>query len=98
LRHLLDHRRLPLVRRPELELEAAELDAELLERVLCLLQCERRLHPRLRRDAADAQARPAELGLTLDARDVRAELGRANGGRVATGTPSENRDVDVHRV
>src|SRR5207302_11103827 len=69
--HLLDDARLPLVRLAELELETAELDAELVERLLGFLQRERGLHPRLRGDAADAQAGAAELRLTLDARNLR---------------------------
>ena len=47
------------------------------------LQRERGLHPRLRRDAADAQARAAELRLLLDAGDLRAELRGADRGGVA---------------
>ena len=50
---------------------AAELDAELVERVLgFLVQRMRGLDPRFRRDAPDAQARAAELRLALDARDL----------------------------
>jgi hypothetical protein len=64
--------------------------------VLGFLQRERCLHPRLGRDAADAQAGAAELGLALDARDLRAELRGADGGGVSTGASSENGDVDVH--
>ena len=96
--HLLDDAVLPLVRRAEFELEAAELHAELVEGVLGLLQRERGLHPRLRRDAADAQAGAAELGLAIDARDLRAELRSADRGRVTTRPSSENGDVDFHRA
>src|SRR5438093_922893 len=61
LRHLLDDAVLPLVRFPEFELEAAELHAQLVEGVLGLFQRKGCLHPGLRRDAPDAQARAAEL-------------------------------------
>src|SRR5262249_46689074 len=94
--HLLDDTGLPLVRGTELELEAAELDAELLEGVLRFLQGESGLHPCLRRDAADTQARAAELRLTLDARDPRAELCGADGGGVPARPSSEYGDVDFH--
>ena len=96
--HLLDDAVLPLVRLAEFELEAAELHAELVEGVLGLLQRERGLHPGFRRDAADAEARAAELGLALDARDLRAELRSANRGGVTTRPSSENGDVDFHQA
>ena len=64
--HLLDDRRLPLVRARQVELGRADLDPELAKALLGLLQREGGLHPRLRRDAADAQAGAAELGLLLD--------------------------------
>src|SRR5207253_3139191 len=78
LRHLLDDARLPLVRDCEVELRLADVDAELREGLLGLLDREGRLHPRLRRDAADAQAGAPELRLLLDARDLGAELRRAD--------------------
>ena len=59
--HLRDDGGLPLVRRREVELGLAHRDAELRERVARLVQEVRGLHPRLRRDAADAQAGAAEL-------------------------------------
>src|SRR5438874_2294577 len=65
--HLLDDPGLPLVRLAELELEAAEPHAQLVEGVLGFLQRERSLNPGLRRNAADAEARAAELRLSLDA-------------------------------
>jgi hypothetical protein len=89
---------LPFVGRAELELEAAELDPELVEGVLGLLQREGGLHPRLGGDAADAQARPAELRLPLDAGDARAQLRGADGRGVPTGAASEYGDVDIHRT
>ena len=60
-RHLRDDGRLPLVRRREVEPRLVDGDAELAERVARLVQEVRGLHPRLRRDAADAQAGAAEL-------------------------------------
>ena len=67
------------------------------ERVARLVQEVRGLHPRLRRDAADAQAGAAELGLLLDADDVRAELRGADRGGVPAGPATENCDVALHR-
>src|SRR6266516_426024 len=97
LRHLLDDAVLPLVRLAEFELEATELHAQLVERVLGLFQRERSLHPGLRRDAPDAEARAAELGLALDAGDLRAELRSPDRGRITTWPPAENDNVDFHR-
>src|SRR5579862_5597338 len=98
LRHLLDDARLPRVRSGEVELGAGNVDAELREVLLRLLQRESGLHPRLRRNAADAEAGASQLGLLLDARDLRAELRGADRGGVTAGTSSENCDVDVHAV
>src|SRR2546430_1025854 len=95
--HLLDDPGLPFVRRAELELEATELHAELVEGVLGFLQREGGLHPGLRRDAADAQARAAELGLALHAGDLRTELRSPDRGRVTARPSSENGDVDFHQ-
>src|SRR5205823_1159775 len=75
----------------------AHLDAELREMLLRLLERERRLHPRLRRDAADTQARPAEVALLLDAGHLRPELRRADRGGVTAGAAAEDCDVDVHQ-
>ena len=96
--HLLDDARLPLVRRREVELRLADLDAELREASLGLLDRERGLHPRLRRDAADAQARAAELGLLLDADGLRAELRGADRGGVAARAAAQDGDVTFHRL
>ncbi len=96
--HLLDDAVLPLVRLPEFELEAAELHAELVEGVLGLFQRKGSLHPGFRRDAPDAEARPAELRLAIDAGDLRPELRSPDRGRVTTWSPSENGDVDFHEV
>ena len=50
------------------------------------------------RDAAHAQAGAAEGIRLVDAGDLRAELGGADGGRVSGRAASEDGDVDVHSV
>ena len=95
-RHLLDDARLPRVRRGEVERCASDLHAELREALLGLAQRVRGLHPRLRGDAPDAEARAAELGLHFDTRDLRAELGGADRCGVAAGAAPEDGDVNVH--
>ena len=94
--HLLDDPGLPFVRLAELELEAAEPHAQLVEGVLGFLQRERGLNPGLRRNTADAKARAAELRLALDAGNLGPELRSPDRGRVATRPASENGDVDFH--
>src|SRR3990170_4265067 len=86
LRELTHDGGLPRVRGGEVELWLPHLDPELAERLLRLLERVRGLNPRLRRDAADAQARAAESLLLLDADRLRAELGGADGGGVAAWT------------
>ena len=66
--------------------------------MLGLFQRERRLHPGFRRDAPDAKAGAAELGLAIDAGDLRPELRSPDRGRVTTWPSSENGDVDFHEV
>ena len=95
-RHLLDDRGLPLVRLREVELRLAGDDAELRVDLARGVERVRGLHPGLRRDAADAQARSAELGLPLDARDARAELRGADRRRVARRAAAEDGDVEFH--
>ena len=56
----------------------------------------RGLHPGLRGDAADAQARAAELWLLLDADGLRAQLRCADCGRVAARPAPEDGDVAFH--
>ena len=94
--HLLDDGGLPLVRLREVELRLTDRHTELAERVVRLVHEMRGLHPRLRRDAPDAQAGSAELGLLLDACDLRAELRGADRGGVAAGASAEDCDVDIH--
>ena len=87
LSHLPDDAGLPLVRSREVEPRLLDADAERAEHVVRLVQELGRLDPRLRRDAADAKARAAELGLLLDAGHARAELRGADRGRVSAGPP-----------
>ena len=94
--HPFHGRGLPLVRHGKLELRRVEPDAELAEGFLGLFQRERRLHPCLGRDAADAQACPAQLRLALDARHACTELCRTDRSGIASRAAPENGDVDVH--
>src|SRR5262249_23803657 len=73
-----------------------EPDAELAEGFLRLLQRERRLCPCLRRDAANAQARPTKLWRALDARHACTELCRTDRSGIAPRAAPENGDVDFH--
>ena len=95
-RHLLDDAALPRGSRLEVELRGADDHAELREGVLRLVDRVRGLHPRLRRDAAHAQARAAELRLLLDADGLRAELRGADRGGVPAGAPTQDGDVTFH--
>ena len=95
-RHLLDDAVLPLDRRAEVELRLRDVDAELGEHVLRLVQRVRGLHPRLRRDAAHAQAGAAELGLELDAGGLHAQLGCADRCGVPAGASAQDGDVNFH--
>ena len=71
--------------------------ADLGEDLARLLQRMRRLHPRLRGDTADRDAGAADAGL-LDQDDVRAQLGRPDGGRVAARPTAQDGDVTLHRL
>src|SRR5579862_6732751 len=95
-RHLLDDAGLPGVRGREVELRLPDVDTELREALLRFLERERGLHPGLRRDAPDAQAGAPELGLLLDAGDLRAELRGADRSGVPAGAASEDGNVNVH--
>ena len=94
--HLVDDGVLPRGDRAEVERRVGGPDAELRERLARVVVGVRALHPRLRRDAPDAQARAAELRLGLDARDLAAQLRGADRRRVAGRPSSENCDVDIH--
>src|SRR6188472_2106037 len=97
VRHLLRDAILPRVGGCEVEGGRADLDAELAERLLRFLDRVGGLHPGFRRDAADAEARAAELRLLLDANGVRAQLRGADRRGVAAGAASENGNVTFHR-
>src|SRR5581483_2976592 len=94
--HLLDDAGLPLVRGSEVERGVVDLDAELGEGLVRLVQEVRGLHPGLGRDAADAEARAAEVGLLLDACDLRAELRRTDRRRVSARAAAQDCDVEFH--
>ena len=94
--HLLDDAVLPGSRLREVELRLGDADAELGEGLARVVQRVRGLHPCLRRDAPDAEAGAAELGLLLDADDLAAELGGANRSRVSGRASSEDGDVTLH--
>ena len=53
-----------------------------------------RLEHRLGRDAADVQARPAELGTVVDERDLEAQLAGAEGRRIAAGASAEDDQIE----
>src|SRR5207245_1613886 len=74
----------------------ADVDAELGEAVVRLVDEMRGLHPGLGRDAPDAQARAAELGLLLDAGDPGAQLGGADRRGVTARPATEDGNVKVH--
>ena len=97
-RHLLADLRLPLVGNGEVELWGADLDTEAGEGLLGLLDRERGLHPRLGRDAADAQAGAAELGLALDAGHLAAELRGADRSGVPARPAAEHGYVEIHGI
>ena len=94
--HLLDDAVLPLDRLTEVQLRLADLDAELGERLARLVHRMRGLHPGLGRDATHPQASAAELGLLLDADDLRAQLGCADRCRVPAGASAQDGDVTFH--
>src|SRR5918996_1700257 len=98
VRELAHDGRLPLVRLREVELGRAHLDAELLEGLLGLLNGKGGLHPRLRRDAADPEARAPERVLLLDAHGLGAQLGGPDRRGVAARASAEDGDVTFHVV
>jgi hypothetical protein len=93
--HLPDDAVLPHVRSREVERWFANDGSELPERLARVVQRVRSLDPRLRRDAADAKARAAKLGLLLDADDLRAELCGADRRRIAPRAASEDGDIEL---
>src|SRR6185436_2401642 len=81
-RELLDDAGLPLLHRPDVHLDAAELEAHH-ARVLHLLGEVRRGDEGLRRDAAPVEAHPADL-LAFDDDRLDLELAEPDSGLVAT--------------
>ena len=95
LREPADDAVLPAHHGRQVELDAARLDAvhrEPLQGVAVELA---RVEERLRRDAADVEARAAEGAILLDARDLHAELGGTDGGHVASGTRPDYDEVEA---
>ena len=76
------------------EAHAVRRDAVLRGAVLDALVELGRLEHRLGRDAADVQARPAELGPVIDQRDFEAKLTRAKGGRIAARAAAQDDQVE----
>jgi hypothetical protein len=95
-RHLSHDPVLPGDRGPEVEHGLARPHAELPEGVARIVQRMGALHPGLRGDAPDPQARAAERGLQLDARHPAAELCRPDRCRVPRWASTEDGDVDFH--
>ena len=91
-RQLADHLVLPAAERVEVDLGLAEPDAEV-ARLSGLGDHASRVQDRLRRDAADVQADPAERLVALDERHVEAEVGGAERGRVATDAGADHEDA-----
>src|SRR5207248_3747699 len=81
----------------EVELGVGYAHADLGERLARILEAVRRLHPRLRGDAADRDAGTADA-ILLDQDDVRAQLCRPDGGRVAARPSAQDGDVTLHRL
>ncbi len=74
-----------------------DVDPEFGEGLVGVLHGVGALHPRLGRDAAHVEAGAAQATL-LDDGHAQPELGRADGGRIATGSSAEYRDVDLDHV
>ena len=83
----------------EIDLRRAELDAERGE-VRGFVHHGGDVQQRLRRNAADVQAHAAERRVALDQHGLHAEVGRAEGGRVAAGAGAEHQHLalDVGRA
>ena len=95
-RHLLDDRRLPFVRDAEIEARLTRDDTELRVDLAGGVERVRRLRPGLRRDAADPQARAAELGLLLDADDSCPQLCCPDGRCVPRRTAAKDGNIAFH--
>src|SRR5262245_20010387 len=86
---------LPGHHRRQVELDAAHLHTVRGERAPHLPVVLARVEERLRRDAADVEARPAERRVLLDARDPHAELRGADRGDVAAGPGADDDEVET---
>ena len=84
---------LPRHHRAEVELDAAHVDAVRAEPVACLVKELARVEQRLRRDAADVEARAAERFVLLDTRDAHAELRGPDGRHVAARPRADDDEV-----
>ncbi len=76
------------------DLRFAEADAEVGE-VLDLVDHRGDVQQRLRRDAADVEADAAQRRVALDQDHLEAEVGGAEGGRIAAGAGAEHQQVAV---
>src|SRR5207237_7768442 len=92
-----DDRVLALEQARQIEAQFADLDAVVLEtrpgEVVQLAGFEQGLAG----DAADVEAGAAEGGAFIDAGDLHAELGGADGGDVTAGTSTDNDEVETLR-
>ena len=86
---LLDHAVLEAAQLVEVDLRRAELDA-VVGQVPDLVHHRSGVQQRLRRDAADVQAHAAERRIALDEHGLHAEVGAAEGGRVAARPRAEH--------
>ncbi len=94
LRQARDDRLLPAAQPVDVDLRLAERDALALA-LLGLGDHARDVEQRLRRDAADVEADPAEPLVALDEDDLQAEVGGAERGRVPARPGAEHDDVGV---
>ena len=92
----LDDRVLVLLDLIEVERRARDVDAQVSKRLRRVLHRMRGLNPRLRRNAADVKTGTSEIAL-LDQRDRKTELRRPDRRRIATGSTTEHRNVNIHR-
>ena len=93
LGQLLDHLVLAPHHRLEVEGQPGGLDAVVGELVVCYLEMVRRLQQRLRRDAADVEARAAQGAILFDDGRLQAQLRGADRGDVAAGAAADNDEI-----
>ena len=80
----------------QLDARLADLDAHLREARAGFFVELRRVQQRLRRDAADIEAGPAEGGVFLDHGGFQTELRRPNGADIAAGTGTNDDEIVGH--